>query len=222
MARTMLRVLKHARIPLFLYRKSNHVFTVWQHIVLLTMRQYEAKSYRMFAEWLVEAHYLRTFLQLSRIPYFTAMQKFAARISGTVLEKIIASFILLTDIKQIFILRTGRVRVQANPRVPVLHHKGKVENGLGQAVYWRRDARAGYMCNQNRRGPGRHDNIDFEPLVEKAAAILPLSVVTPDKGYDDEDNHVLVRERHRVYSIIYRRGTRTFLYGRRMAGTGNR
>jgi hypothetical protein len=66
----MLRVLKHAGIPLFLHRKSsNHVFTVWQHLVLLlTIRQYEGKSYRMFAaEWLVEAHYLKTFLQLSKI-----------------------------------------------------------------------------------------------------------------------------------------------------------
>ena len=31
----MLRVLRHARIPLFMHRKSNHIFTVWQHMVLL-------------------------------------------------------------------------------------------------------------------------------------------------------------------------------------------
>lgn len=35
----MLRVLKHARIPLFFHKKSNHVFMVWQHVVvLLTVR----------------------------------------------------------------------------------------------------------------------------------------------------------------------------------------
>jgi len=102
MSRTMLRILKHARIPVFFNRKSNYIFTVWQHVVLLTIRQYEGKSYRMFAEWLVEAHYLRMFLQLSRIPHFTTLQKFADRITGTVLERIITSFICLTDIKQIF------------------------------------------------------------------------------------------------------------------------
>jgi hypothetical protein len=42
---------------LFLHRKSNHVFTIWQHLVLLTIRQYEGKSYRMFVEWLFEAYY---------------------------------------------------------------------------------------------------------------------------------------------------------------------
>ena len=83
LANTMLRVLRNARIPLFLCRKSNHIFTVWQHMVLLVIRQYQGKSYRMFSEWLVEAYYLRTFLQLSHIPHFTTLQKFTERISGT-------------------------------------------------------------------------------------------------------------------------------------------
>jgi transposase len=90
---------------MFLHRKSKHVFSVWQHIVvLLTIRQYESKSFRMFVEWLVEeAYYLRTFLQLSHIPHFTTLQKFAARINGTLLERIISSFILLlTNIGKIF------------------------------------------------------------------------------------------------------------------------
>jgi hypothetical protein len=201
MARTMLRVLKHARIPLFLHRKSNHVFTVWQHMVLLTMRQYEAKSYRMFAEWLVEAHYLRMFLQLSKIPHFTALQKFAARIKGTVLEKMIASFILLTDVRQIFL---GPDASGFNPTHASQYYTERAELRRG----WVKLSIGGDMLKQVicaikiRRAPARHDNVDFKPLVERAAAILPLSVVVADKGYDSEDNHVLVRERHRAYSII--------------------
>ena len=104
LAHTMLSILKNARMPLFLHRKSNHIFTVWQHLVLLTIRQYEGKSYRMFTEWLlVEVYYLRMFLNLSRIiPHFTTLQKFTDRITSTILERIISSFILLTTIKQIF------------------------------------------------------------------------------------------------------------------------
>ena len=41
----------------------------------------EGKSYRMFTEWLVEAHYLRMFLKISRIPHLTTLQKFADRIA---------------------------------------------------------------------------------------------------------------------------------------------
>jgi hypothetical protein len=35
--------------------------------------------------------------------HFTAMQKFSARIDGTLLKRIVASFILLTNVKQIFL-----------------------------------------------------------------------------------------------------------------------
>ena len=65
-------------------------------VLLVVIRQYEGKSYRMFSEWLVEAYYLRTFLQLSHIPHFTTLQKFTERISGTLLEKVMSSFIILT------------------------------------------------------------------------------------------------------------------------------
>ncbi|HET7390920.1 MAG TPA: hypothetical protein VFJ51_08870, partial [Nitrososphaeraceae archaeon] len=99
LAHTMLCILKNVRmLPLFIHRKSNHIFAVWQHLILLTIRQYNGKSYRMFTEWLVvEAYYLRMFLKLSRIPHFTTLQKFTDRITGT-----ISSFILLTTSKQIF------------------------------------------------------------------------------------------------------------------------
>jgi hypothetical protein len=74
------------------------------YVVLLTVRQYEGKSYRMFVEWLIEAYYLRMFLQLSHIPHHTTLQKFAARVSGTILGRIISSFILLLcNIRRLFI-----------------------------------------------------------------------------------------------------------------------
>ena len=53
-----------------------------------------------------------------------------------------------------------------------------------------------------RRAPTKHDNIDFKPIVTRIAKIKPLSVVVADKGYDSEDNHILVREKLNGYSII--------------------
>jgi hypothetical protein len=53
-----------------------------------------------------------------------------------------------------------------------------------------------------RRTPARHDNIDFRLLITKISEILPLSVVTADKGYDSEDNHVLVRDVLDAFSVI--------------------
>ncbi|MGC1927490.1 MAG: hypothetical protein WA667_00825 [Candidatus Nitrosopolaris sp.] len=38
----------------------------------------------------------------------------------------------------------------------------------------------------------RHDSIDFRPLITKISELEPLSVVTADKGYDSEKNHVVI------------------------------
>ena len=53
-----------------------------------------------------------------------------------------------------------------------------------------------------RRDPAKHDNIDFNPIVTRIAKIKPLSVVVADKGYDSEENHILVRENLNGLSII--------------------
>ncbi len=56
----------------------------------------------MFADWLVEAYYLRLFLQLFKIPHYTTLQKFTDRINIMLLGKIISSFILFTGTRHIF------------------------------------------------------------------------------------------------------------------------
>jgi hypothetical protein len=173
----MLSILKNARMPLFLHRKSNHIFTVWQHLVLLTIRQYEGKSYRMFTEWLVEAYYLRMFLNLSRIPHFTTLQKFTDRITGTILESIISSFILLTTIKQIFfgIDSSGFKPSHASQYYTErsrLRKKWIIKLSVGDD-----DMLKQIICTiKIRRAPKRHDNIDFQPIITRTSEIRPLSI----------------------------------------------
>ena len=204
LANTMLHVLRNARIPIFLHRKSNHIFTVWQHMVLLVIRQYEGKSYRLFSEWLVEAYYLRMFLKLSHIPHFTTLQKFTERVNGTMLERIISSFIVLTNIRQIFVgvdssgFKATHASQYYTERAGVRKRRRKyIKVSLGADVLKQ------IICTVKiRRTPARHDNIDFRPLITKVSEILPLSVVTADKGYDSEDNHVPVREELHAFSVI--------------------
>ena len=197
----MYRVLKNSRIPLFLHRKSNHVFTMWQHLVLLTIRQYEGKSYRMFVEWLIEAHYLRLFLGLSRVPHFTTLQKFTDRINNTLLEKIISSFIVISGTRRVFIGidSTGFKMTHASQyyteRTGFRRKYAKLSIGA--------DVLQQIICTiKIRRAPTRHDNIDFRPIITRTSNILPLSIVTADKGYDSEENHLLVREDLHAFSVI--------------------
>jgi hypothetical protein len=197
----MFRVLKHARIPLFRNRKSNHIFTIWQHIVLSTIRQYEGKSYRMFVDWLFEAYYLRSFLELSRIPHFTTLQKFTDRINNTLLGRIISSFIVISGTIHIFagIDSTGFKSTHSSQyyieRAKLRRKWIKLSIGA--------DVLLQIICTiKIRRAPTRHDNIDFRPIITRTSDILPLSVVTADKGYDGEYNHQLVREDLHAFSII--------------------
>jgi hypothetical protein len=173
----MFRVLNKSRIPLFLHKKSNHIFTVWQHIVLLVLRQYEGKSYRMFVEWFIEAYYLRTsIIQLSHIPHYTTLQKFAATVSGTILERIISSFImLLSNIRRLFIgidssgFKTTNASQYYTDKVN-LHRK-----------YLKLSTEVEVLCQivcsiKIRRAPTRHNTIDFQPIVERTSEILPTIV----------------------------------------------
>lgn len=196
----MLRILKHSRIPLFFHKKSNHMFTVWQHVVLLAIRQYEGKSYRSFVEWLLEAHYLRLFLQLSKIPHFSTLQKFAGRITGTVLERIIASFITLTHVRRIFLGIDASGFKPSNASQYYTYRARLKKRWVKLSIGG--DMLKQVICTTKvRRAPGS-DNVDFKPLVERTSGIMPLSIVVADRGYDSEENHVLVRENHHAYSII--------------------
>jgi hypothetical protein len=54
-----------------------------------------------------------------------------------------------------------------------------------------------------RRAPTRHDNnIDFRPIITRTSDILPLSVATADKEYDNEDNHILLMEQLHAFGVI--------------------
>jgi hypothetical protein len=184
-----------------LHRKSNHIYTVWQHIVLVTIRQYEGKSYRMFTDWLVEAYYLRLFLQLSKIPHYTTLQKFTDRINITMLDRIISSFILFTGTSHIFagIDATGFKIIYASEYYT---NKAKLRKKYAKLSIGA-DVLQQLVCSVKiRRAPTRHDNVDFKPIVTKILKIKKLSIVVADKAYDSEENHKLVRENLHGFSIM--------------------
>ena len=200
LAKTMLNVLMRARVPLYMHRKSNHLYTVWQHLILLALRQYEGKSYRRFVDWLHEAYYLRMFLQLSKIPHYTTLQKFASRINGTLLYRIIASFILFTKIRKLFAgidasgFKSSNASSYYTDRAGI--RKKYIKLSIGAEL------REQIACSLKIRRAPKHDTIDFKPIIERASNIMPLSIVVADKGYDSEVNHEFVREHLNAVSII--------------------
>ena len=127
----------------------------------------------------------------------------AARINGTLLERIISSFILslLSSIKKIFTGIDPTGFKKDNSCFTVLYSTNRIEERRKYAkLSIGADVLQQVLCAiKTRRAPTRHDNIDFRP---RTLYILPLFVVTADKGYDSEDYHVLVGERLHALSVI--------------------
>ena len=122
---------------------------------------------RMFTDWLVEAYYLRLFLQLSKIPHYTTLQKFTDRINIMVLGKIISSFILFTGTRHIFtsIDSTGFKIIHASDYYTSranLRRKKYAKLSIGTDVLQQ------IVCSiKIMRVTIRHDNIDFRPINNK-------------------------------------------------------
>ena len=138
------------------------------------------------------------------------------------LGKIISSFIILTRTRHIVagIDSTGFKVTHASSQY---YTKRSNPRRIYAKLSIGADVLQQIICNiKIRRAPTIHDNIDFQPLIMKIAKTLPLSVVTADKGYDSEDNHVLVREILNAFSIIPPRYQHMYQYGRHMVNIENK
>jgi len=188
MVRSMMQIIKRARVPPYLHKRSNHVYAVWQHLILLALRQYESKSYRRFIDFLDECIGVQQYLGLSKIPNYTAIQKVAARLDIAMLQKILESFVMSMKIKNAFagIDATGFGHGQSSyyyTKRAKLRRKFVKMSAIS-------DMREQLVCAVKIRHRQRHDSVDFTLLLHKANDICHIHTVVADKGYDSEKNHV--------------------------------
>jgi hypothetical protein len=189
MARTMMRIIKRARIPPYLHKRSNHMFTVWQRLILLVLRQYEYKSYRRFIDFLHECIGVQEFLGLSRIPHYTTLQKAAARLTHGILIRILESFVLHSKIRKIFAgidstgLSHGEASYYYTKRAKLRRKFVKISICA--------DMRRQLICGIKIRHRRRHDSVDFAPLLKQATRLVPVGIIVADRGYDSEQNHIM-------------------------------
>ena len=125
--------------------------------------------------------------QLSyHLPHFTTttIQKFTERISGTILEKIISSFIILTKIERLFVgidssgFKATHASQYYAERTKLRRKYIKLSLAAAADVLLQQ-----IICRiKIRRAPTTiHDIIiDFGGIITKTSGILPLSVVTGD------------------------------------------
>jgi len=178
-ARSMMQIIKRARIPPYLHKTSNHMYTVWQHLILLALHQYESKSYRKFVDFLDECIGVQQYLGLSKILHYTTLQKVATRMDTAMLQKILESFMIHARIKKIFtgIDATGFGHTQASyyyTKCIKLRRKFVKMSAIS-------DMKKQIVCAIKIRHLQRHDSVDFTSLLYKANNICPISTVVADK-----------------------------------------
>ena len=83
-------VLRRSAWPKYANKRSNHVFTQHQLLILLVLRQRLSKSYREFVSWLKMMDKVLRELALEYVPHFSTLQKFAMRVDMRVLECLMA------------------------------------------------------------------------------------------------------------------------------------
>ena len=188
----MMRILEKARVPPYLHKSSNHVYTVWQHLVLLTLRQYERKSYRRFVEFLEEAFGVVGFLGLSRIPHYTTLQKAAARLRHGMLLRMLESFLAYCQVSRMLagMDATGLSHGQASYYYT---KKFKLRRKFVKITICA-DLKRQLVCCIKIRHRRRNDMHDFTPLLRKLTGLASIGTVVADRGFDSEQNHVDARK----------------------------
>jgi hypothetical protein len=172
--------------------------------------RYEGWTYRETVVRLAEHRELREAVGLQRVPHWTTLQKFLARLPEGVLSEAIAAAarrLLPPDgggdgigAADATGLRTSRASVHFLRR---LRHRGQESRQRGWVkltvlVTVRPPV---ILAATAARGPGA-EAPDLPPLVRRGLPLVPLRVVLADAGYDSERNHRLLREELGVTAII--------------------
>ena len=92
-AKNILKALKIRQVRLYGSKFSKKTYTLHQHIVLLSIREYRnGMGYERFCKELPDYVALLEFLGLETIPHFTTLHKVNQRLKGSLMDSIILGF----------------------------------------------------------------------------------------------------------------------------------
>lgn len=182
---------------------SKRTFTQQQLFILLILKQKLKISYDDLIEDLKTRESILLMFGLFKLPHPSTIKKFAKRIQSNLIENLIGNCITLTRKKK---LNLGIDSTGYHLEDGSFHYRKRI----GNACKTRKNLKLSISVETDKqliivpkiRKSKRHDNIDFIPLAKKSSKIKPIKIVVGDKGYDDEKNHVFVKEKLNGECII--------------------
>ena len=196
----MRQILTKMRVPFYLHDKSNHIFTIHQHVIMLVLRQYESKSYESFVEWLQVSDQIVQMLGLKTIPHCTTLQKAASRLSEILLHIAIGRFIGMVSPGRIFAgadatgFEDGHAASYYTYRCSIRHSCTKLSAGSDMVTQL-------VIAVVIRHNTVSHKIRYFPQLLEQMISFARPWIFVLDAGYDAEWVHQSIRD-HDMLSMI--------------------
>lgn len=198
-AKVLLKQLERANVRRFGRKHAPKKYGEWTHAILLSFKQLFDKSYRFVIEQLALMTPLLQVLGISEAPHFTTLQKASQRFRGTLIERVIASFVSSTKSQNVRygIDSTGFQATRCSYYYTTVikkqkKHRRRIRRHIKVSTVVDLDHQlpASFKI---RRGPAS-DHKDADKLMLKTKEIKPAKSMDGDKGYDAEKHHKLVVE----------------------------
>lgn len=198
-AEQVLKSLRISNVRRFPQKHDPKKYGVWAHAVLLALKELESKSYRFIVDMLAEMPSILALLEIDQAPHWTTLHKAAQRFRGSLIEKLIASFVQSTKSQTI---RAGIDSTGLQPTRASAYYTITLKRDKKKRKKIRKHIKLSTvvdlthqlpMCFKVRRGPAS-DHWDSQPLVRKAHKIKPLKSLDADKGYTKEKLRKIVVE----------------------------
>ena len=183
-------------LPKYKSKYSKRTFSSWQLLALLVLRAKSRLSVEDFVEqWLPCATLLHKKLGLMQLPSASCLRKFAGRLKAGWLHKALAGCpaFLHAEALLVGIDGTGSSKQRGSRHYYRRIGKRTTKKDFVKAVALS-DMKSQLMIAVKIRKKVRHDNVDFQPCVNKAARAVKIDVVVGDKGFDAQKNHDLVHK----------------------------
>lgn len=218
--RRIVELCKRTGIKKYSSKFSNKLYTNYQFMVLLCLKQKTGAGYEAFIdEELIEMPHVIEFLKLETLPHPDTLNKFAKRIKQTVLELVLLQTTARTGIKKLFLGQDGtgfKARKISHYYIFRIEYFQKKNKKRKRGRPPKKRKRKKYIYVQimvelrtqmplgvllTRRPAG--DCKKFKPVAEKVMKLgKAVKIVVLDKGYDDEKVHEFIREVMEAISII--------------------
>ena len=174
-------------VPLYSCRFSPQTYTQHQLLQGLVLKTLFRLKYRELVELLQMADSIADTIGLSKIPHYTTFQKFAARFPCRILYQLIQTLakhicqgtLSLSIDSTGFSLDTSS-RYYSHRIKRMERHKSYVKTTLVI------DTKTQAVVSVKPRLKRRHDLVDAEPELRKAAKLGEVKTIVADKGYDSE------------------------------------